>query len=116
MENLTPILLLIAAILSPVGVIITGYFAYRVAKDKNAFDKTKAILELEYAELQAECKQCRNKLSLLEKDVETFKIRVEAFGVNETKLLKELNIVEESRDDYKNKYLECLENQQVGLK
>ena len=109
MENVVPTLSLIAGTLSPICVLVVGYLTYRVAQNKNAFDKSKAILELEHTELQIECKRCQDKVNLLEKDIETLRIRIESFSINETKLLKELQIAEDSREEFKDKYLSLME-------
>lgn len=99
----------VAAIISPICLLIVGYLTFRVAREKNAFDNSKSVLETKYENLKIQCDKCDRDAQVMRGRIGELEMRVESLKVNESGLLKKLAITEERRDDYRDKYLELLE-------
>lgn len=101
-EKAGQIAVVIGAVLSPICVLVAGFLAYRTAQAKNDFDKSKSILELDHKQLSIEHKnlqidhdKLKKEHELLNKSIEKFQQRLEMLGINETRILKEKESLQE---------------------
>lgn len=109
LDGVGTVAVVLGAVVSPICVLIGAYLAYRVNKQKNAFEKERLALERDQDKLGRRCSELQDEVNELEEQISQFKMELTALKVNEKNLIARLALVEDQRDEAREKYTKCLE-------